>query len=219
MIEARAVTKTYRRHLVLDQAQLRVDTGSVVVLSGDNGSGKTTLLHVLVGLRRVDAGSVWWQGENLSAAGRRSWLRAREQWGFLPQRTILPPGASVDQVLRFYARLRRTTTEDALAWLARLGLADNRRQRVETLSGGMQQRLGIALTLAGSPRLVVMDEPASSLDPDWRDTLARILLELARQGTGVLVTSQMEQAWPGEVRRLHCEAGQIVAPQEDAGSC
>lgn len=217
MIEARAVSKTYRRHLVLDQAQLRVDPGSVVVLSGDNGSGKTTLLHVLVGLRRVDAGSVWWQGENLSAAGRRSWLRAREHWGFLPQRTILPPSASVDQVLQFHARLRGTTTQDAQAWLARLGLEETRRQHVETLSGGMQQRLGIALTLAGSPRLLIMDEPASSLDPQWRDTLAHILLDRARQGTGVLVTSQLEQAWPAEVRRLHCAAGRIIEHQEEAG--
>lgn len=210
MIEARRISKTYGRHAVLDGTSLTVAPGECVVLTGDNGSGKTTLLHVLVGLRRPDGGDVLWKDRQLTGAGRAAWRRARAAWGFLPQQLTLPPAASVGRLLRFCAAVRGTGIEPAHHWLHRVGLDGTETQRVEALSGGMRQRLGIALTLFFEPELIIMDEPASSLDPSWRATLAQWAREEAGRGAAVLVTSQLEESWGPDARYVHCAAGRVT---------
>lgn len=210
MIEARQISKRYGVHQVLDDASLRVAAGESVILTGDNGSGKTTLLHILAGLRRPDSGDIIWRDETLTRAGAREWRRARETLGFLPQQVTLPPEASVDHMLRFCARVREKSYETAAEWLQRVGLEGTERQRVQALSGGMRQRLGIALTLFFEPDLIIMDEPASSLDPGWRRTLSTWVQEAAQRGAAVLVTSQLEDTWGPLARYVHCENGRII---------
>lgn len=210
MIEASNLHKRYGPQRVLDDASLALAPGEVVVLTGGNGSGKTTLLHVLMGLRRADAGAVRWKQRTLSGAGPRAWRAARETWGFLPQQVNLPPRAAVAQLLRLHARLRRTNIAAAQAWLERVGLAGTAKQKICELSGGMQQRLAIALTLFHQPELIVMDEPDSSLDPAWRGELAHWLDESSQQHAAVLVTSQLNGLSPARARHVHCEAGRLI---------
>lgn len=210
MIEAQRISKRYGVHQVLDGASLQVTSGESVILTGDNGSGKTTLLHILAGLRRPDSGAVLWRGRDLLGAGAGEWRRAREVLGFLPQQVTLPPEATVGQMLRFCARVRERNYDSAADWLQRVGLEGTESLRVQELSGGMRQRLGIALTLFFDPDLIIMDEPASSLDPGWRTTLATWVEEAAQQGAAVLVTSQLENAWGSEARFVHCENGRII---------
>jgi len=216
VIEARNISKTYARRTVLNGASLAVARGECVVMTGGNGSGKTTLLHVLVGLRRPDGGQVLWNGRQLTGAGRTAWRRARVSWGFLPQQLSLPPTASVGRMLRFCAGVRGTGIEPARAWLRRVGLDGTETQRVDALSGGMRQRLGIALTLFFQPDLIIMDEPASALDPDWRGALAEWAREEARRGAAVLVTSQLEETWGPGARFVHCAAGRVTDGGPDA---
>ena len=210
MIAAVDIHKRYGAERVLDGASISVNGGECVVLTGDNGSGKTTLLHVLVGLRRTDAGEVRWRGELLTGAGSGAWREAREHWAFMPQQVDLPPAATVSQLLRFHARLRRREEADARAWLDRAGLADAEGRRVSELSGGMRQRLGIVLSFFFEPRLIVMDEPASSLDPGWRGALAEWATEQCARGAAMLVTSQLDESWGPSTIRRHCTAGRIV---------
>lgn len=210
MIEARRISKAYGRHAVLDGASLTVAPGECVVLTGDNGSGKTTLLHALVGLRRPDGGQVLWKDRPLSGAGRGAWRRARASWGFLPQQLTLPPAASVGRLLRFCAGVRGMGIEPAREWLHRVGLDGTETQRVEALSGGMRQRLGIALTLFFKAELIIMDEPASSLDPSWRATLAQWARDETKRGAAVLVSSQLAESWGPDARYVHCAAGRVT---------
>lgn len=210
MIVATGISKAYGSRAVLDRASLGIGAGECVVLTGDNGSGKTTLLHVMVGLRRPDAGEVRWRDRVLTGASHRVWREARETWGFMPQQVNLPPTATVSELLRLHAQLRRRDLASARVWLERAGLADAESRRVSELSGGMQQRLGIVLTLFFEPALIVMDEPASNLDPGWRGALAEWATEQCRRGAAMLVTSQLDESWgPGTIRR-HCTAGRIV---------
>ncbi|MEX0741172.1 MAG: ABC transporter ATP-binding protein [Phycisphaeraceae bacterium] len=216
MIEACDIVKTYGHRTVLDGASFTVGPGECVVLTGDNGSGKTTLLHAMVGLRNIDSGGILWHDCRLTGAGRRTWQRARAAWGFLPQQVVLPPTTPVERLLRFYARLRGMNTRPAYEWLERVGLNGTEKQRVQALSGGMQQRLGIALTFFCEPDLIIMDEPASSLDPGWRGQLTTWVAEQTQRGAGVLVTSQLHETWGESVRFLHCEAGRIVDRHENS---
>lgn len=210
MIQALHITKMYKSQRVLDDASITVPAGRCVVLGGDNGSGKTTLLHVLMGLRRPDAGQVLWQGRPLTDANGSAWKQARRHWGFLPQHPVLPHGATVSALLRLHARLRQTPVARAWEWLEHVGLADARHKRIDALSGGMRQRLGIALVMFFKPDLIVMDEPASSLDPGWRGELARWTQEQTRRGAAVLVTSQLRESWGDAVDDLWCEEGRIT---------
>lgn len=213
MIEAKDVTKHYGRQRVLDDASLAVAAGEQVVLTGGNGSGKTTLLHVMMGLRRPDVGHICWKQRPLTDAGASAWKSARMSWGFLPQKLALPPGATVRQLLAFHASLRQTGPAIANRWLERVGLPGTEKHHAGDLSGGMQQRLGIALTLFHEPELIVMDEPDSSLDPSWRGQLADWLDEAAERGAAVLITSQLHGLNPGKARHVHCQSGRL-APQE-----
>ena len=215
MIAARHIIKRYGSHTVLDRANLTVNSGECMVLTGDNGSGKTTLLHVLVGLRHPTSGEVRWKDRVLTGASRHAWRGAREAWGFLPQQVNLPPAATVDQLLRFHARLRGHALTAARQWLERVGLKEAEVKRVAELSGGMQQRLGIALTFFFEPELIVMDEPASNLDPGWRTALAEWATERTQRGGAVLVTSQLEESWGPTTVRRHCAAGRIVEEAVD----
>ncbi|MFW6067553.1 MAG: ATP-binding cassette domain-containing protein [Myxococcota bacterium] len=210
MIEAQGIEKRYEGVPVLRGASLKVEPGDCVVLTGDNGSGKTTLLHVLMGLRESDAGRVLWKERPLTARGTGAWRSARRSWGFLPQAVSLPPHARIAHLLRLHARLRGADLEEARRWLGRVGLAEVEGSRVGALSGGMRQRLALALVLFHQPELVVMDEPRSSLDPGWRTALVDWVCEVAGRGAGVLVTTQSREGWPSDAQHRRCERGQIV---------
>lgn len=210
MIDGSGIIKRYGARTILDGADITIGSGECVVLTGDNGSGKTTLLHILVGLRQSDAGEVRWKGEVLTGSRRSAWRNAREAWGFMPQQVRLPPTATIHQLLRFHSQLRRRDLATARGWLDRVGLADAESSQVAELSGGMQQRLGIALTFFFDPELIVMDEPASNLDPAWRRTLAGWATEQTLRGGGMLVTSQLDESWGPTTVRMHCAAGRIV---------
>lgn len=219
MITAVDIVKKYGDRTILDGATLTVEAGQCVILTGDNGSGKTTLLHVMAGLRRADSGEVLWKGEPLLGADARAWRAARETWGFMPQQVGLPATATVAELVGFHARLRGRGREEAWRWVERVGLDDAGARRVAELSGGMRRRLGIALTLFFEPELIVMDEPASHLDPGWRRELAVWAEEEARRGAAILITSQLEEVWGPSTVRRHCSGGRIVddADRTEAG--
>lgn len=210
MIVASDIVKNYGSRSILNHAHITLSGGECTVLTGDNGSGKTTLLHVLIGLRRPDAGNVIWKGRTLTGARHGIWREAREKWGFMPQQLNLPPLATVSEVLRFHAQLRRRDIQHARSWLERAGLADTESRRVGELSGGMQRRLGIVLTLFFEPELIIMDEPASNLDPGWRGALTEWATEETKRGAAMLVTSQLDDSWGPNTVYRHCTAGQVV---------
>lgn len=144
------VTRTYGGVPVLDSVSLTVEPGLTAVI-GPNGSGKSTLLGVLVGATAPTAGEV-----------RHPGATGPKPIGYLPQRVPFREGFTARETLAFYARL---VGDDPDAALDRVGLGDAGDRRVEALSGGMRRLLGIAQAVLGDPSLVVLDEPASGLDP------------------------------------------------------
>jgi ABC-type multidrug transport system ATPase subunit len=215
MIEARELIKHYGPHRVLNGASVRLEPGEYHVLTGDNGSGKTTLLHVIMGLRVPDRGEVLWKGRPLTGGSRRAWRRVRAAWGFLPQQVSLPMQARVGHVLRFHARLRGTPVHKARTWLERVGLSSWEGHPVGALSGGMRQRLAAALVFFHEPELIVMDEPRSNLDPQWRAELIAWVQEAASRGACLLVTCQMRRDWPSAAHMHRCEEGRVLSGAAD----
>lgn len=190
LLEAHDVSVRYAGGLqALDGVSLQVARGEVLGLLGPNGAGKSTLLRVLATLQRPDAGRVLLAGIDAVSAPEM----ARRQLGYLPQEFGFPPALTSAELLDHFALLkgfeRRDARRDAVhAMLERVNLLSDRDRAVKTLSGGMKQRLGIAVALIGAPSVLIVDEPTVALDPAERHRVHDLLMELAEERAVLLST-------------------------------
>lgn len=176
VIRAIDLRRTYDGVAAVEGVSTEAPTSAVTAVVGPNGSGKTTLLRLLVGLESPSAGTV-----DRPGVGRI---------GYLPQRPAFRPGFTARETLVFYARLHGVDDDGAVdAVLDRVGLAAAAERRVEALSGGMVRLLGIAQALLGDPPFVVLDEPATGLDPRMRRHIFDVIDLLRDGGAGVVVAS------------------------------
>jgi Cu-processing system ATP-binding protein len=185
-IEIAGVAKRYGRHTAVRDVDLALRTGECVALVGHNGAGKSTLIKLMLGLVRPSAGRIAVLGED--PAGRRG-VHVRAEMGFLPENVVFPAAMTGREVLAFYARLKRQALAANAALLERVGLGDAADRRVGTYSKGMRQRLGLAQALLGAPRVLLLDEPTTGLDPALRRRFYEIVGELRDGGATVLLSS------------------------------
>ena len=191
-VELVGVRKAFDGQLAVDDLSLAVPTGSVFGLLGPNGAGKTTTLRILMDILGPDRGEV-----RLFGRPRQDQDSARI--GYLPEERGLYRKMQVDEQLAFLgelhglgrARARRLTLE----WLARLGLAERAKAKVETLSKGMQQKLQLAGTVLHDPELLILDEPFSGLDPINQGLFRELIADFSRRGRTILFSTHvMEHA-------------------------
>jgi ABC-2 type transport system ATP-binding protein len=182
-----ALHKTYRSAVALAGVDLRVGAGELVGLLGPNGAGKSTLTKIACGLVRPSSGGAEVLGHPAGSPA------ARAQTGYLAELFRFPGWATADEVLVLHQRLARSAggadERARLLELVELSAAANR--RVEAMSKGMQQRLGIAQALIGDPQLVLLDEPTSALDPGGRRTVRELLDGMRERGVAVLLNSHL----------------------------
>jgi len=185
--------KSYRRNMlvkpraVVDGVSIDVMRGSIHGLLGPNGAGKTTTLKMLIGLVRPDSGTFQVLGEDSTRP------RGRRDLGFLPEQPYFPTHLSALQAMRFYGRLAGVAREDrdrrAFELLEVVGLNGFEHAELSKFSRGMLQRLGIAQAIVARPAVVVLDEPASGLDPVGQRDMRNLMTGLREQGTTVLLSS------------------------------
>ena len=206
MIEIRNVTKRYGRRVALDDVSLRLEAGEVTLLLGANGAGKSTLLRCLLGITDYE-GSIAVDGLDPIEDG----LAVRSAIGYMPQNGGLHVDLTVRDTMRFYARIRQAPLDRGVRLLQEAGLGPYLDAAVGELSGGMRQRLGFALALLPDPRILVLDEPSSSLDAASRQWLAARLRRAANEGRTVIVSTHggHELLDAGD-RAITLEAGQVV---------
>jgi ABC-2 type transport system ATP-binding protein len=186
-LSIRGLEKRYGRVQALAGVDLDVQRGELVGLLGPNGAGKSTLVKIVCGLVRASA------GEASVCGGPAGSATARAALGYLAELFRFPGWATADEVLSFHQALAGSPggERERAELLELVGLVDARRRRVEAMSKGMQQRLGIAQALVGSPRLLLLDEPTSALDPSGRRTVRELLEELRTRGIAVLLNSHL----------------------------
>ena len=187
-LDVRGLTKRYRgATLALDDVDLQVGEAQVVGLLGPNGAGKSTLVKICCGLVRATAGTASVAGAPAGSA------EARAALGYLAELFRFPGWATADEVLALHQRLARSGggAAERTELLELVGLGDARDRRVEAMSKGMQQRLGIAQALVGRPAVLLLDEPTSALDPVGRRVVRELLVELRRRGQSVLLNSHL----------------------------
>ncbi|HUS33638.1 MAG TPA: ABC transporter ATP-binding protein [Kofleriaceae bacterium] len=179
--------KTYGRTEALRGVALEVGPGELFGLLGPNGAGKSTLVKIACGLVRPTSG-------HASVAGARAGtLAAQRSLGYLAELFRFPDWQTADEVLALHQKLAHSTrgAAERAELLELVGLTDATHQRLGGMSKGMQQRLGIAQAMIGSPKLLLLDEPTSALDPAGRRTVRRLLEELKSRGVAVLLNSHL----------------------------
>jgi ABC-2 type transport system ATP-binding protein len=186
-LHAVALRKVYRAAVALDGVDLRVAPGELVGLLGPNGAGKSTLTKIACGLVRQTGGRVEVLGRPAGSTA------ARARTGYLAELFRFPGWATAEELLELHQRLARSVggAAERARLLALVGLAEAAHRRVEAMSKGMQQRLGIAQALVGDPALVLLDEPTSALDPAGRRTVRELLEGLRGRGVAVLLNSHL----------------------------
>ena len=181
------LAKRYGTVEALRGVDLEVREGELVGLLGPNGAGKSTLVKIACGLVRPSNGSA------AVCGARAGSQQARAAFGYLAEFFQFPGWTSADELLELHQRLARSDggARERAELLDVVGLAEARHRRIEAMSKGMQQRLGLAQALIGSPRLLLLDEPTSALDPVGRRTVRRLLEELRGRGISVLLNSHL----------------------------
>lgn len=183
MIELTHVTKRYGSIRAVDDVSFSVEAGEAIALWGTNGAGKTTLLRCMLGTIPYD-GDITVDGRSTSRHGKR----ARERIGYVPQE--MPNfDASVGEMVHLVARLRKVSPSAGFAYLEQLRLGGTLKQPMGSLSGGMKQKVALALALLGNAPVLLLDEPTANLDERSQADLIETLLELKAAGRTLVFTS------------------------------
>ncbi len=180
------ISKSYGDRPALDGLSFEVGEGELFGFVGSNGAGKTTTMRIILGVLAADSGEVRWGGAPLDAASRRA-------IGYMPEERGLYPKMKAREQLVYLARLRglapAAARRSADAWLERLGVADRAGDEVQKLSLGNQQRVQLAAALVHDPRILVLDEPFSGLDPVAVDVMSQVLRDKSAEGVPVVFSS------------------------------
>lgn len=216
MIEFINVTKRFQRFTAVDNVTFTVPAQQAVALWGTNGAGKTTLLKSLLGLLRYE-GEIRVADLDAQRAGRK----VRQLLGYVPQELAFYDDLNTLETAHYFARLKQVPSARARTVLEQVGLWEHRAKAVGALSGGMKQRLALALALLADPPVLVLDEPTSNLDTAAREHLLALLGEVRAAGKTILFTSHRL----AEIERLAdqvvvLETGQLqrCCPARDLGA-
>jgi ABC-2 type transport system ATP-binding protein len=183
-VEIGNVTKTFGNVTAVDDLSLAVPEGAVYGFIGPNGSGKSSTMRMIAGIFYPDSGTVRVFGR------QRSGTRAPDV-GYLPEERGVYRKMRVRTLLEFHGELRagRNVTAEVNLWLERLGMADCAERRVETLSKGMSQKIQFLAAVVPEPKLLILDEPFTGLDPVSADSIRGVLLEMRNRGTTIILST------------------------------
>jgi len=205
MIVATEITKRYGKMLALDNVSFTIEAGESIALWGANGAGKTTAIRCLLGIHGFE-GTLTINGINVLKQGKS----ARALIGYVPQEMSFFE-MSVAETLIFYARLKKVDTQTIDAVLKTVDLLDHRSKSVNALSGGMKQRLALAIALLANPPLLLLDEPTASLDTAAQRDFIRMIRNLNAAGKTIVFSShRFEEVAALANRVLLLNVGKLV---------
>ncbi|MGB0304155.1 MAG: ABC transporter ATP-binding protein [Flavobacteriaceae bacterium] len=178
------IAKTYGRQSALDDVSFSLNSGEIIGLIGPNGAGKSTLIKILVGLISADRGSMILDGKS----GDPTSIQYKSRIGYLPENNPLPQEMYVKEYLNHIASIYRPLNFDLLDILERTGLSEAAHQKIDALSKGYKQRLGLAAAILHHPDLLVLDEPMTGLDPNQIQDIRALIKSMSAKTTVLLST-------------------------------
>lgn len=188
MLRIKNLNKAYGKRKVLQDLTLHIEHGEIYGLLGANGAGKTTTINIICNLLKADSGYITISNQPVSE-------ETKKIIGIAPQENLLYKTLSCQENLNFFAQIygldAKTRRQQVKATLEAVNLLDRAKSPVETLSGGMQRRLNIAVALVHQPKLVILDEPTTGLDIEARYEIWELIRQLKNQGITILLTTHL----------------------------
>lgn len=208
MLKVSNVSKHFGQKQVLTNISFEVDKNCVVGLLGPNGAGKTTLMRIITGYFKPSEGQVWQDKKNIETLGREY----KKQIGYLPENNPLYGEMTVAEYLNFIAGIKQVGEigKEIGRVMKECGLLTVAGQKIETLSKGYKQRVGLAAALLGDPKLLVLDEPTSGLDPNQIIEIRNLIKSLVKNKIIILSTHILPEAREVCDRLLIINRGKIV---------
>ncbi len=191
ILRLESVVKTYGNFTAVDHVSFEIPKGVIFGMLGPNGAGKTSLIRIITTITRADTGKIWLDGEPLNN-------RHPEQIGYMPEERGLYKKMKVGEQLTYLARLKglssAETKQELRYWFERLDIKDWWDKKIDELSKGMQQKVQFIATVLHKPKLLILDEPFSGLDPINANLIKDEIRELNRKGISIIFsTHRMEQ--------------------------
>ncbi|WP_414585443.1 ABC transporter ATP-binding protein [Scytonema sp. PCC 10023] len=188
MLRIKNLNKAYGKRKVLQDLTMYIEHGEIYGLLGANGAGKTTTINIICNLLKADSGYITISNQPVSE-------ETKKLIGIAPQENLLYKTLSCEENLNFFAQIygldAKTRRQQVKATLEAVNLLDRAKSPVETLSGGMQRRLNIAVALVHQPKLVILDEPTTGLDIEARYEIWELIRQLKNQGITILLTTHL----------------------------
>ncbi|MEG0259468.1 MAG: ABC transporter ATP-binding protein [Lysinibacillus sp.] len=177
LVEAKRISNVYDNGRGLVEASFTLQEGRILALVGGNGAGKSTLIRMLTGQELPKSGQLLWHEE--------------QEVRYMPDDVDFPSTLTAEEIIQLLASLKKIDKTQQEAVLKRVGLWDERKQKVHQFSKGMRQRLNLAQSLLGNGRLLILDEPTNGLDPYWIAELKKMMQEQKSLGCTVLFSTHL----------------------------
>jgi ABC-type multidrug transport system ATPase subunit len=207
LIQVSNLIKKFGKLTAVDNITFSVKKGEAVAFWGSNGAGKTTVLRCLLGIIPYE-GHIRINGFEVAKESKE----VRKLIGFVPQEISFHDNLSVNETLEFYSQLKKTTLQSIENWIERLGLKPHLSKTVKELSGGMKQKLALAIALLANPPILFLDEPTANLDMHSREDFLELLTILKQKGKTIVFSShRLEEVISFADRVLILDQGNLIA--------
>lgn len=206
MIKLEKVTKVFGEKIALDNISFSIKTGEIIGLLGPNGAGKTTTMRLIVGYLRPTSGGVSVFGKN--PIDDR--IETLENIGYLPENNPLYPEMKVREYLDFIKEVKNDSNDNLYEILEETGISSVMSNKIEELSRGYKQRVGLAAALLGEPKILILDEPTSGLDPLEQVKISKLIKSFAKKRTVILSTHILSEIEEMASRLLIINGGKLV---------
>ena len=207
IVQAKQIAKKFMQEYVLDHIDLNINSGDKIALMGPNGAGKTTLVRAMLGFYHLDSGEM--KVFNKNPVKKR--VDVLQKVSFIPQ---LPPPIklSIEELLKYVSKSSNIAQETIFKEANRmeLNLKANLKKPFFKLSGGMKQKLLIAIALSKKSQLLIFDEPTANLDPKGREQFYELLTEIDKECSTIYITHRLDEIKPLVNRKIYMELGKIV---------
>lgn len=204
MITVSSLTKSFGQNLAVDNISFQAKDGEIIGFLGPNGAGKTTTMRLLLGYLQPTKGKVLVDGD--SPIDKR--LEVLRKIGYLPENNPLYPEMKVREYLEFVAAVKKEKNWDKI--VDEVGLTSELNKKIEELSRGYRQRVGLAAALSGNPKILILDEPTSGLDPLEQEKIKELIKKLAKKKTIIFSTHILSEVEDVATRLVIINQGKIV---------
>ena len=211
-IEVKGLTKTYGQQLAVNNINFKINNGEIVGFLGPNGAGKSTTMKMICCYLSPTSGDVFVNGESI----KNNPLKIKSELGYLPENNPLYEEMYVKEFLGFIAQIHKIkdTKQAVSEVIEKVGLSKEAHKKIEQLSKGYQQRVGIAQAIIHNPKVLILDEPTSGLDPNQLDEIRYLIKDLGKDKTVMLSTHIMQEVESICDRIIIINNGEMVADQD-----